>query len=145
MPGAALWLRVAGRLAEGREDGADGRAGGLTDPSPRHGGGACGARSEPLLTVLSLLPQMKETIMNQEKLAKLQAQVRIGGKVGAAPGRRWGGRAGHGHGWHSPTAAAAGNAALREGTANYSARLTAAVSTRLCLASAGDWGSLKSG
>lgn len=24
---------------------------------------------------------MKETIMNQEKLAKLQAQVRIGGKV----------------------------------------------------------------
>ncbi|XP_023585217.1 transcription factor BTF3 [Trichechus manatus latirostris] len=25
-------------------------------------------------------PQMKETIMNQEKLAKLQAQVRIGGK-----------------------------------------------------------------
>lgn len=26
-------------------------------------------------------PQMKETIMNQEKLAKLQAQVRIGGKV----------------------------------------------------------------
>ncbi|NWW41735.1 BTF3 factor, partial [Panurus biarmicus] len=27
-------------------------------------------------------PQMKETIMNQEKLAKLQAQVRIGGKVG---------------------------------------------------------------
>ncbi|NXP99779.1 BTF3 factor, partial [Vidua macroura] len=27
---------------------------------------------------------MKETIMNQEKLAKLQAQVRIGGKVGAA-------------------------------------------------------------
>ena len=41
---------------------------------------------------------MKETIMNQEKLAKLQAQVRIGGKVGAAPGRRWGGRAGHGRG-----------------------------------------------
>lgn len=33
--------------------------------------------------VLLLLPQMKETIMNQEKLAKLQAQVRIGGKVGA--------------------------------------------------------------
>lgn len=32
--------------------------------------------------VLLLLPQMKETIMNQEKLAKLQAQVRIGGKVG---------------------------------------------------------------
>lgn len=31
-----------------------------------------------------LFPQMKETIMNQEKLAKLQAQVRIGGKVGAA-------------------------------------------------------------
>lgn len=28
-----------------------------------------------------LLFQMKETIMNQEKLAKLQAQVRIGGKV----------------------------------------------------------------
>ena len=27
---------------------------------------------------------MKETIMNQEKLAKLQAQVRIGGKVGIA-------------------------------------------------------------
>ncbi|RMC04392.1 hypothetical protein DUI87_19213 [Hirundo rustica rustica] len=27
---------------------------------------------------------MKETIMNQEKLAKLQAQVRIGGKIGAA-------------------------------------------------------------
>ncbi|EPQ02600.1 Transcription factor BTF3 [Myotis brandtii] len=26
-------------------------------------------------------PQMKETIMNQEKLAKLQAQVRIGGKM----------------------------------------------------------------
>jgi len=25
--------------------------------------------------------QMKESIMNQEKLAKLQAQVRIGGKV----------------------------------------------------------------
>lgn len=25
-------------------------------------------------------PQMKETIMNQEKLAKLQAQVHIGGK-----------------------------------------------------------------
>ncbi|XP_069735810.1 transcription factor BTF3 homolog 4-like isoform X1 [Phaenicophaeus curvirostris] len=29
---------------------------------------------------LTLLPQMKETIMNQEKLARLQAQVRIGGK-----------------------------------------------------------------
>lgn len=29
----------------------------------------------------SFLFQMKETIMNQEKLAKLQAQVRIGGKV----------------------------------------------------------------
>lgn len=34
-----------------------------------------------------LFPQMKETIMNQEKLAKLQAQVRIGGKVGAASPR----------------------------------------------------------
>nr|XP_032600590.2 uncharacterized protein LOC116806881 isoform X3 [Taeniopygia guttata] len=28
--------------------------------------------------------KMKETIMNQEKLAKLQAQVRIGGKFGSA-------------------------------------------------------------
>jgi hypothetical protein len=28
-----------------------------------------------------LLFQMKDTIMNPEKLAKLQAQVRIGGKV----------------------------------------------------------------
>lgn len=37
-----------------------------------------------LLRALLLFPQMKETIMNQEKLAKLQAQVRIGGKVGAA-------------------------------------------------------------
>lgn len=46
--------------------------------------------------------------MNQEKLAKLQAQVRIGGKVGAAPGWRWGGRAGHGRGWHSPAAAGRG-------------------------------------
>jgi len=35
---------------------------------------------------------MKETIMNQEKLAKLQAQVRIGGKVGAASPPRPGGR-----------------------------------------------------
>lgn len=31
----------------------------------------------------SYVLQMKETIMNQEKLAKLQAQVRIGGKVRA--------------------------------------------------------------
>lgn len=30
--------------------------------------------------------QMKEAIMNQEKLAKLQAQVRIGGKVTFFPG-----------------------------------------------------------
>lgn len=29
----------------------------------------------------NMLSQMKESIMNQEKLAKLQAQVRIGGKV----------------------------------------------------------------
>ncbi|KAK2488572.1 hypothetical protein MC885_013592, partial [Smutsia gigantea] len=36
-------------------------------PPPR-----CGTRGQE--------PQMKETIMNQEKLAKLQAQVRIGGK-----------------------------------------------------------------
>lgn len=40
-----------------------------------------------LLLALLLFPQMKETIMNQEKLAKLQAQVRIGGKVGAASRR----------------------------------------------------------
>ncbi|XP_066843280.1 transcription factor BTF3 homolog 4 isoform X2 [Anser cygnoides] len=32
------------------------------------------------VSVALCLPQMKETIMNQEKLAKLQAQVRIGGK-----------------------------------------------------------------
>lgn len=37
--------------------------------------------------LLSLFPQMKETIMNQEKLAKLQAQVRIGGKVGVPAAR----------------------------------------------------------
>lgn len=36
-----------------------------------------------LLTLVYVSPQMKETIMNQEKLAKLQAQVRIGGKVTA--------------------------------------------------------------
>nr|AAA58398.1 basic transcription factor 3a [Homo sapiens] len=40
----------------------------LSQPPPRGG-----TRGEE--------PQMKETIMNQEKLAKLQAQVRIGGKV----------------------------------------------------------------
>lgn len=35
-----------------------------------------------VLTYSNCVPlQMKETIMNQEKLAKLQAQVRIGGKV----------------------------------------------------------------
>lgn len=31
--------------------------------------------------MLRCASQMRETIMNQEKLAKLQAQVRIGGKV----------------------------------------------------------------
>lgn len=34
-----------------------------------------------LITCICFLCQMKESIMNQEKLAKLQAQVRIGGKV----------------------------------------------------------------
>lgn len=34
-----------------------------------------------LMLFIFLLFQMKESIMNQEKLAKLQAQVRIGGKV----------------------------------------------------------------
>ena len=34
-----------------------------------------------LILFIFLLFQMKESIMNQEKLAKLQAQVRIGGKV----------------------------------------------------------------
>lgn len=36
-----------------------------------------------LVCFCCVLCQMKELIMNQEKLAKLQAQVRIGGKVGA--------------------------------------------------------------
>lgn len=36
-------------------------------------------RTLTLFKLFSL--QMKEAIMNQEKLAKLQAQVRIGGKV----------------------------------------------------------------
>ncbi len=34
-----------------------------------------------IIYILLIVLQMKETIMNPEKLAKLQAQVRIGGKV----------------------------------------------------------------
>lgn len=34
-----------------------------------------------LMSTYYVLCQMKESIMNQEKLAKLQVQVRIGGKV----------------------------------------------------------------
>ncbi len=34
-----------------------------------------------IIDILLIVLQMKETIMNPEKLAKLQAQVRIGGKV----------------------------------------------------------------
>ncbi len=34
-----------------------------------------------IIYIFLFVLQMKETIMNQEKLAKLQAQVRIGGKV----------------------------------------------------------------
>lgn len=34
-----------------------------------------------LMSMYYVLCQMKESIMNQEKLAKLQVQVRIGGKV----------------------------------------------------------------
>lgn len=47
-------------------------------------GPAVGRSLTRLPWVRLLLSQMKETMMNQEKLAKLQAQVRIGGKVGAA-------------------------------------------------------------
>ncbi|XP_028607878.1 transcription factor BTF3 [Grammomys surdaster] len=44
------------------------------------GGEATPSLPSPLGGTRGQEPQMKETIMNQEKLAKLQAQVRIGGK-----------------------------------------------------------------
>ncbi|CAO2592845.1 Transcription factor BTF3, partial [Lemmus lemmus] len=44
------------------------------------GGEATPSLPPPLGGTRGQEPQMKETIMNQEKLAKLQAQVRIGGK-----------------------------------------------------------------
>lgn len=67
------------------------RCGGAGLPACRGdagGGRLRSPRCPPVLRARLLralfFPQMKETIMNQEKLAKLQAQVRIGGKVGAA-------------------------------------------------------------
>lgn len=41
----------------------------------------CWGHKHNLMSCIFYFFQMKEAIMNQEKLAKLQAQVRIGGKV----------------------------------------------------------------